>query len=240
MHTIWHLDSSRLLAALPRADKRSWQPCLVPVELKVNQVLYEAGAPLDEVHFPLSAAVSLMYVMEDGSMMEIAEVGREGMAGISVLLDGGATPSRAIVSSPGHALRLAGSDLRRLMKQSPTAGRLLLRYAQALIVHVAQISACSRHHNAEQRLCRWLLATLDSRQTSRIQITQEEVANLLGVRRETITVCALRLQRCGLISCQRGIILVLDKDQIVQRSCECYFVVRDNYERLLTLCQSTE
>ncbi len=222
-----------LLAALPDADYQRWLPCLEQVDLPLGKSLYESGARLTHAYFPTTAIVSLLYVTEDGHSAELAVVGREGVVGIPLFMGGGSTPSRGVVQSAGHAYRLSAAALRAEFDRSGAAMQLLLRYTQALITQMTQTAVCNRHHSLDQQLCRWLLLSLDRLSGSEIIMTQELIANMLGVRREGVTEAALRLQRDGLIEYTRGHIHVLDRAGLERRTCECYQVVKLEYERLL-------
>src|SRR5699024_100105 len=181
-HT-WNPDLSLLLSTLPTSDRQHLQAHLMPIELQENQTLYESNKVLNDVFFPTSATISLRYVLQDGAQTEIAEIGNEGMAGISVLLKGNTTPSRAVVQCAGYAYRLCAADLYKLLDCSPTAATLFSRYTLALMMHIAQTGVCNRHHDTEQRFCRWLLAAADRRRSQEVAVTQEQIANILGVRR---------------------------------------------------------
>jgi CRP-like cAMP-binding protein len=224
---------NRLLASLPEADLQRLRPQLQPVALRAGQVLYESGAVLSHGHFPTSAIVSLQYVTESGASAQIAVVGREGIVGIPLFMGGGSTPSRAVVQTAGAAFRISGPALREAFAQSAPLMKLLLRYTQALIAQMAQVAVCNRHHSLDQQLCRWLLLSLDRHVGSELVVTQEQIAHMLGVRRESVTEAALALQRAELIRYQRGHIMVLDRPGLERRSCECYAVVRAEYDRLL-------
>ncbi len=224
--------SNHLLAALPAPDWRRWLPQLEPVELALGQVLYESGDTLSHVYFPTSSIISLLYVMENGAAAEIAVVGFEGVVGISLFMGGESTPSRAVVQSAGRAWRLPAPAIKSEFTRTPVL-HLLLRYTQALITQMAQTAVCNRHHSLDQQLCRWLLLSLDRLQGSELAMTQELIANMLGVRREGVTEAALKLQHAGLIRYARGRINVLDRPGLEQRSCECYAVVKTEYDRLL-------
>ncbi|CAH0351166.1 Crp/Fnr family transcriptional regulator [Aquabacterium sp. CECT 9606] len=224
---------NRLLAALPEAEWVRWLPQLELVDMPLGKVLYEPGTRLGHVYFPTDSIVSLLYVMEDGGSAEIAMVGFEGIVGISLFMGGESTPSRAVVQSAGHAFRLkAGMMMQEFNRAGPVL-HLLLRYTQALITQMSQTAVCNRHHSLDQQLCRWLLLSLDRLPSSEIFMTQELIANMLGVRREGVTEAAGRLQKAGLISYQRGRISVLDRPGLEQRTCECYAVVKTEYDRLL-------
>jgi CRP-like cAMP-binding protein len=222
-----------LLAALPDAEWQRWLPELQAVEMPLGQVLYESGTTLSHVYFPTTSIVSLLYVMENGSSAEIAVVGNEGIVGISLFMGGGSTPSRAVVQSAGTGLRLDAKVLKDEFNQNGPVLHLLLRYTQALITQMAQTAVCNRHHSLDQQLCRWLLLSLDRLQGYELVMTQELIANMLGVRREGVTEAALNLQRAGLISYTRGRISVLDRAGLEKRTCECYAVVKKEYDRLL-------
>ncbi len=224
---------NRLLAVLPDDEWQRWQPQLEWVSLPLGQVLYESGRAMDHAYFPTSAIVSLLYVLEGGSSAEIAVVGREGVVGISLFMGGESTPSRAVVQSAGEGFRLRSGVLKTEFNRSGAVMHLLLRYTQALITQMAQTAVCNRHHSLEQQLCRWLLLSLDRLQGDELVMTQELIANMLGVRREGVTEAALKLQKRGLIRYARGHIRVLDRAGLEATTCECYEVVRKEYERLL-------
>jgi CRP-like cAMP-binding protein len=223
---------NHLLAALPDAEWQRWKPLLEPVELPLGQVLYEPGNTLSHVYFPTTAIVSLLYVMENGSSAEIAVVGYEGIVGISLFMGGESTPSRAVVQSAGRGFRLTSKAIKDEFNRAPVL-HLLLRYTQALITQMAQTAVCNRHHSLDQQLCRWLLLSLDRLAGNELAMTQELIANMLGVRREGVTEAALKLQGAGLIRYSRGRITVLDRDRLEHRTCECYAVVKNEYDRLL-------
>jgi CRP-like cAMP-binding protein len=222
-----------LLAALPDAEWQRWRHFLERVEMPLGQVLYEAGATLTHVYFPTTSIVSLLYVMENGASAEIAVVGNEGLVGVSLFMGGESTPSRAVVQSAGYGLRLKAQLMKDEFDRAGPVLHLLLRYTQALITQMAQTAACNRHHTLDQQLCRWLLLSLDRLRANEVAMTQELIANMLGVRREGVTEAALRLQQAGLISYTRGRITVLDRAGLEQRTCECYAVVKREYDRLL-------
>jgi len=224
---------NQLLAALPDPEWQRWQPQLERVEMPLGQVLYEAGTTLSHVYFPTTAIVSLLYVMENGASAEIAVVGNEGIVGISLFMGGDSTSSRAVVQSAGVGFRLKAQILKDEFNRAGAVLHLLLRYTQALITQMAQTAVCNRHHSLDQQLCRWLLLSLDRLQGNELVMTQELIANMLGVRREGVTEGALKLQQAGLIRYARGHISVLDRDGLQKRSCECYAVVKKEYERLL-------
>ena len=224
---------NRLLQVLPADAWERLSPHLHPVELPLGAVLYESGVELDHVYFPTTAIVSLLYVLADGASSEIAVVGREGIVGVSLFMGGGRTPSRAEVRSKGHALRMAAPVLRKEFERAGPVMHVLLRYTQALITQMAQTAVCNRHHSVDQQLCRWLLLSLDRLDGDDIVMTQELIANMLGVRREGVTHAAGRLQEKGLISYVRGRITILDRRGLEAAVCECYKVVKDEYDRLL-------
>ena len=222
-----------LLAALPDVQWKRWLPAFEPVDLPLGHVLYEAGGTMQYVYFPTTAIVSLLYVMENGASGEIAVVGSEGLVGVSLFMGGGSTPSRAVVQSAGQGFRLKAQLMKDEFDQGGPVLRLLLRYTQALITQMSQTAVCNRHHSLDQQLCCWLLISLDRLQGNELVMTQELIANMLGVRREGVTEGALKLQKAGLISYSRGRISVLDRQGLEKRTCECYEVVRKEYERLL-------
>jgi len=231
--------SNRLLAALPEADWPRWQPLLEWVDMPLGEVLYESGRTLSHVYFPTSAIVSLLYVMENGASAEIAVVGNEGVVGISLFMGGESTPSRAVVQSAGMGVRMRAQTIKEEFNRAGPVMHLLLRYTQALITQMAQTAVCNRHHTLDQQLCRWLLLSLDRLQGSELTMTQELIANMLGVRREGVTEAALKLQKIGLIRYARGHIHVLDRAGLEARTCECYAVVKKEYDRLLPDCTAT-
>jgi CRP-like cAMP-binding protein len=222
-----------LLAALPDAEWTRWQTELEKVEMPLGQVLYESGATLTHVYFPTTSIVSLLYVMGNGASAEIAVVGNEGLVGVSLFMGGESTPSRAVVQSAGLGLRLRAQLMKDEFNRAGPVLHLLLRYTQALITQMAQTAACNRHHSLDQQLCRWLLLSLDRLPGNELAMTQELIANMLGVRREGVTEAALKLQEAGLISYARGHITVIDRVGIEKRTCECYAVVKREYDRLL-------
>ena len=224
---------NHLLAALPDAEWQRWLPQLERVEMPLGQVLYESGGTLSHVYFPTTAIVSLLYVMENGASAEIAVVGNEGIVGISLFMGGDSTSSRAVVQSAGQGYRLKAQIMKADFNRAGPVLHLLLRYTQALITQMAQTAVCNRHHSLDQQLCRWLLLSLDRLQGNELVMTQELIANMLGVRREGVTEGALKLQQAGLIRYARGHISVLDRNGLQKRSCECYAVVKKEYDRLL-------
>jgi CRP-like cAMP-binding protein len=224
---------NHLLAALSQTDQDRWLPLLEPVDLPLGKVIYESGGRMSHMIFPTTAIVSLLYVLEDGGSAEIAVVGSEGLVGISLFMGGESTPSRAVVQSAGEGLRLRADVVMAEFNRAGAVMHLLLRYTQALITQMAQTAVCNRHHSLDQQLCRWLLLSLDRLRGTDLVMTQELIANMLGVRREGVTEAAGRLQRDGLIEYQRGRITVLDRPGLEQRTCECYAVVKREYDRLL-------
>ncbi len=221
-----------MLAALPAAEWQRW-PQLEVVGMPLGQVLYEPGSTLSHVYFPTTAIVSLLYVMENGTSAEIAVVGHECIVGISLFIGGESTPSRAVVQSAGQGFRLPSQVIKDEFSHSGPVMHLLLRHTQALITQMAQTAVCNRHHSLDQQLCRWLLLSLDRLQGSELVMTQKLIANMLGVRREGVTEGALKLQTAGLIRYARGRITVLDRPGLEKRTCECYAVVKKEYDRLL-------
>ena len=230
---------NQLLAALPAPEWARWQPLLELVDMPLGKVLYESGATLSHVYFPINSIVSLLYVMENGASAEIAIVGNEGLVGISLFMGGESTPSRALVQSAGQGYRLKARAMKNEFNRAGPVLHLLLRYTQALITQMTQTAVCNRHHSLDQQLCRWLLLSLDRLDGADLVMTQELIANMLGVRREGVTEGALKLQEAGLIRYHRGHITVLDRPRLEQRTCECYAVVKREYDRLLpvTLAQ---
>jgi CRP-like cAMP-binding protein len=229
---------NRLLDALPEAEYEQLLPDLEPAPLPLGKVLYESGEEQSHVYFPTDAIVSLRYVMENGASAEIAVVGNEGIVGIALFMGGETMPNRAVVQSAGHAYRLKGPVLKRELarfgaRRDSTLQPLLLRYTMALVTQMAQTAVCNRHHSIDQQLCRWLLLSLDRLPSDELDMTQELIANMLGVRREGVTEAAGRLQSAGLIRYSRGHIKVLDRPGLEARVCECYEVVRREFERLL-------
>jgi len=225
---------NHLLAALPADDFERLAPHLELATLKLGDALYESGERLQHVYFPTTSIVSLLYVMEDGSSAEIAIVGNEGILGISLFMGGESTPSRAVVQSAGQAYRLKAHLLKQEFNRAGPVLHLLLRYTQALITQMAQTAVCNRHHSVEQQLCRWLLLSLDRLSSNELAMTQELIANMLGVRREGVTEAAGNLQRANMIRYSRGRITVLDRPGLERHVCECYAVVKKEFDRLLS------
>ena len=232
-------NKNRLLAALGEEELRRFQPLLEPVDLPLGHVLYESGKTLSHVYFPTTAIVSLLYVLENGASAEIAVVGNEGLVGVSLFMGGGSTPSRAVVQSAGYGYRLKAKDMKDEFGRGGPVMHLVLRYTQALITQMSQTAVCNRHHTLDQQLCRWLLLSLDRIEGSELVMTQELIANMLGVRREGVTESAAKLQNADLIKYSRGHITVLDRVGLEHRTCECYAVVKKEYDRLLPAKKAT-
>jgi CRP-like cAMP-binding protein len=224
---------NHLLAALPRTERERIFPHLQSVELRLGEVLYEPGETLRHVYFPTNCIVSLLYVLMDGASAEIAVAGNEGLVGISLFMGGETTPNRAIVQSAGHSYRLIGHRLKDEFHRNSSLQALFLRYTQALITQMAQTAVCNRHHSVDQQLCRWLLLSVDRLSTNTLQMTQELIANMLGVRREGVTEAAGTLQSLGAIRYSRGRITIVDRPQLERLCCECYAVVKKEEDRLL-------
>jgi CRP-like cAMP-binding protein len=228
-----------LLAALADPERAPWLPQLELVDMRLGEVLYESGGKLTHVYFPTTAIVSLLYVMESGASAEIAVVGNEGIVGISLFMGGESTPSRAVVQSAGQGFRLKANVMLQEFNRAGPVLHLLLRYTQALITQMAQTAVCNRHHSLDQQLCRWLLLSLDRLNSNHLVMTQELIANMLGVRREGVTEAAGHLHQARLIDYQRGHITVLDRAGLERRTCECYAVVKNEYDRLLPATMAT-
>ena len=224
---------NQLLAALPVTEFERLAPHLELIPMPLGEALYESGGRLQHVYFPTTSIVSLLYVMENGASAEIAVVGNEGILGIALFMGGETTPSRAVVQSAGFGYRLKAQLLKEEFNRAGPVMHLLLRYTQALITQMAQTAVCNRHHSVEQQLCRWLLLSLDRLDAPDLKMTQELIANMLGVRREGVTEAAGKLQRAGLIRYSRGRISVLDRPGLEQEVCECYQVVKKEFDRLL-------
>ena len=225
--------NNTLLACLPPADWKIIEPHLEWVEMPLGQILAESGCKRNYVYFPTTAIVSLLYLMENGASAEIAVVGNEGIVGVSLFMGGESSTSRSTVQGAGEGYRLNGDILKKQFEHSAPFMHLLLRYTQALISQMSQTAVCNRHHSMDQQLCRWLLLSLDRLRGNELVMTQELIANMLGVRREGVTEMAIRLQKAGLIRYARGHITVLDRAGLEERSCECYAVVKKEYDRLL-------
>ncbi|MHB8471926.1 MAG: Crp/Fnr family transcriptional regulator [Gammaproteobacteria bacterium] len=234
MSTLHSPTQNHLLAALPATEFGRLSPHLELVSMPLGEALYESGGHLQHVYFPTTSIVSLLYVLENGASAEIAVVGNEGILGISLFMGGETTPSRAVVQSAGHGYRLKAELLKEEFNRAGPVLRLLLRYTQALITQMTQTAVCNRHHSVEQQLCRWLLLSLDRLTSDALTMTQELIANMLGVRREGVTEAAGNLQRAGLIRYSRGHIEVLDRPGLEKAVCECYGVVKLEFDRLLS------
>jgi CRP-like cAMP-binding protein len=224
---------NQLLAALPETEFQRWQSNLEYVDMRLGEVLYEAGSTLTHVYFPTTAIVSLLYVMQNGESAEIAVVGNDGVVGISLFMGGDSTSSRALIQSAGGAYRLAAQLMKEEFDRGGPVLHLLLRYTQALITQMVQTAACNRHHSLDQQLCRWLLLSLDRLQGTDMVMTQDLIAHMLGVPRDGAANGALKLQTAGLINYAEGRIRVLDRGGLEKRTCECYAVVKKEYDRLL-------
>ena len=227
------LLQNHLLAALPADELTRISEGIALAPMPLGHVLYESGDEMRHVYFPTNCIISLLYVMEDGASAEIAIVGNEGIVGISLFMGGETTPSRAIVQSAGQAFRVAGKLLKQEFRRAGPVQHLLLRYTQALITQMSQTAVCNRHQSVEQQLCRWLLMSLDRLAANELTMTQELIANMLGVRREGVTESAGKLQKLGLIEYHRGHIKVLDRPALEAHACECYKVVKKEFQRLL-------
>jgi CRP-like cAMP-binding protein len=226
-------QQNHLLAALQDDVQSRLFSCLKKVSLPLGMVLYESGDVLQHVYFPTDAIVSLLYVMEDGASAEISVVGNDGLVGIAVFMGGESTPSRALVQSAGTAFRLSAQQFRDEFNHDSSIRMQMLRYTQALITQMAQTAVCNRHHSIDQQLCRWLLLSLDRLPSNRLTMTQELIANMLGVRREGVTEAAGKLQKLGVIEYHRGQITVSDRPKLEDLCCECYSVVKQETDRLL-------
>jgi CRP-like cAMP-binding protein len=224
---------NNLLTALPLQERDRLEPYLKLVPMQLGRVVYEAGGPQRYVYFPTDCIVSLLYVMKDGASAEISIVGNDGMVGVALFMGGETTPSRAVVQSAGSAYRLLGRRLKEEFYRHGKTQLLLLRYTQALLTQMAQTAVCNRHHGVEQQLCRWLLLSLDRLPSNQLNMTQELIANMLGVRREGVAAAAARLQRIGAIRYSRGRLMVLDRPMLEELCCECYAVVKQETDRLL-------
>ncbi|ELC0659398.1 Crp/Fnr family transcriptional regulator [Vibrio fluvialis] len=233
MDTTFSPFQNHLLAALPEEVQTRIFPFVELEKLELGHVMYEAGDKLAYVHFPVDAIVSLLYVMESGASAEISVVGYEGLVGVALFMGGESTSSRAVVQSAGHAYRLKGSKLTEEFNRHGKLLELMLRYTQSLITQMSQTAVCNRHHSIDQQLCRWLLLSLDRLPDNHITMTQELIANMLGVRREGVTEAAGKLQKLGVIDYHRGHITVLDRSKLEELSCECYAVVKTETDRLL-------
>ena len=228
-------QQNHILEALPPADRERVFPHLKRVEMPLGMVLYESGDTLRHIYFPTDSIISLLYVLKDGASAEISVVGNDGAIGVALFMGGETTTNRAIVQSAGYAYRLSGKRLKAEFERHGEMLHVLLRYTQALITQMAQTAVCNRHHSVDQQLCRWLLLSLDRLPSNKLTMTQELIANMLGVRREGVTEAAGKLQKLGVIQYSRGQIEVLDRPGLAQLSCECYAVVKKETDRLFSL-----
>lgn len=227
-------EKNFILAKIDPADLERLRKHLDPVNLKLGDVIYRPNQHISYAYFPTTCIFSLQYIMDTGACAEAAEVGNEGMLGLPILLGGNTTPNTAVVQTAGHAYRLEQNLLKNAFNSAGIMQRLLLRYTQAVMTQMFQTAACNRHHTVEQQLCRWLLLTVDRIPSGELQMTQELVANMLGVRRESITEAAGSLQNAGCIRYRRGHISVLDREKLESRVCECYSVVKEEFVRLMS------
>ncbi len=233
MDKLQSVRKNQLLAVLPAKDLKRWLPHLEAVDMPLGQVLYEAGTVLRHVYFPTTAIASLLYVMETGESAEIALVGNDGLIGIALIMGGGSTPSRALVQNGGAGYRMLAELVQKEFETIPAVFHVFLRYTQALITQMTQSAACNKHHSLDQQLCRWLLLTLDRYDSNQFVMTKQLIANMLGTDGEHMREGARKLQKAGLIHYAKGCITVLDRQGLEARVCECYRVVKDEYERLL-------
>jgi CRP-like cAMP-binding protein len=233
MSSLHSPKQNHLLAALPEADYERLQADLELIPMPLGWAVYESGGRMRYMYFPTTSIVSLLYVMESGASAEIAVTGNEGLVGISLFMGGESTPSRAVVQNGGNGYRLKASALKREFSTGGNLQHLALRYTQALITQMAQTAVCNRHHSVDQQLCRWLLLSLDRMENNELLMTQELIANMLGVRREGVTEAAGKLQKDGMIHYSRGRISILNRAKLEARVCECYAVVKREYHRLL-------
>jgi CRP-like cAMP-binding protein len=233
-----HPQQNHILEALPQAERARLFPYLKLVTLPLGRVLYESGDTLRHIYFPTDCIVSLLYVLKDGESAEIAVVGNDGAIGVALFMGGETTTNRAIVQSAGSAYQLTGARLKEEFERHGETLHILLRYTQALLTQMSQTAVCNRHHTVDQQLCRWLLLSLDRLTTNKLNMTQELIANMLGVRREGVTEAAGKLQKLGVIEYSRGHIAVLDRTKLEQLSCECYAVVKKETDRLLAVITS--
>jgi CRP-like cAMP-binding protein len=230
-----HPQQNHILDALPQPERERLFPYLKLVALPLGKALYESGDMLRNIYFPTDAIVSLLYVLKDGASAEIAVVGNDGAIGVALFMGGETTTNRAIVQSAGSAYQMTGARLKDEFERHGELLHILLRYTQALITQMAQTAVCNRHHSVDQQLCRWLLLSLDRLQSDKLTMTQELIANMLGVRREGVTEAAGKLQKLGVIKYRRGEITVQDRSRLEQLCCECYGVVKTETDRLLPL-----
>jgi CRP-like cAMP-binding protein len=236
MSVVKHTDDAHmnhLIAALPPDEFNRLKSNLEPVSLPLGEVIYESGEQLDYIYFPTTAIISLLYIMENGSTAEIGMAGNDGLVGIALYMGGSTTPSRAIVQSAGNAFRMPSRALNDEFSLGGVFQKILLRYTQSLMTQISQTAVCNRLHSVENQLCRWLLINHDLLQTNKLIMTHDLIANMLGVRREGVSIAAGHLQQQGLIKYVRGTITMLDRDALERSACECYRVVKDEYDRLL-------
>jgi len=236
MGVVKHTDDAlmnHLIAALPADEFIRLKPNLEPVSLSLGEVIYESGEQLEYIYFPTSAIISLLYIMENGSTAEIGMAGNDGLVGIALYMGGSTTPSRAVVQSAGNAFRMPSRALNDEFSLGGVFQKVLLRYTQSLMTQISQTAVCNRLHSVEQQLCRWLLINHDLLQSNKLIMTHDLIANMLGVRREGVSIAAGHLQKKGLIRYVRGTITMLDRDALERAACECYRVVKDEYDRLL-------
>ncbi len=231
--TLTTAQANRLIASLPDEAYCQWAPQLREVDMHLGDVLHESGGTIDQVYFPTTSIVSLLYTLENGASTEVAVVGNEGLVGVSAFMGGNSTPNQSVVRSSGRGYRLPAGVLVKALETTGAVANLMLRYTQALMTQIAQTAVCTRHHNLNQRLCRFLLFSLDRLATDELWMTQDLICNMLGVRRESVTEAALSLQKAGLIRYQRGHIAVVDRPALERRCCECYSVIKREYDRLL-------
>jgi CRP-like cAMP-binding protein len=234
MSVLPHPADNHILNALPADERERLFPHLKLIPMPLGAAVYEAGGSLRHIYFPTDCIVSLLYVLKDGASAEIAVVGNEGAIGVALFMGGETTPSRAVVQSAGFAYRLTGNRLKQEFHRHGQMLHILLRYTQSLITQMAQTAVCNRHHSVDQQLCRWLLLSLDRLASNKLTMTQELIANMLGVRREGVTEAAGRLQKQGVIHYKRGQITVLDRPRLERTCCECYAVVKQETDRLLS------
>lgn len=232
-------QQNQLLAAISKEDWPELEPNLEPVDFLLNQVLYESGKTPAYMYFPTTAIVSLLYMTQNGASSEVAVVGNDGVVGISLLLSGSNTPNQALVQSAGKGYRMHAKAAQQAIHRNGAMMRILLRYSQAMITQMTQTAVCNRHHSIDQQLCRRLLLSLDRLSTNQIMMTQEMLANMLGVRRESVTDAALKLQEAGVICYKRGLITVLDRSALEMRSCECYAIAKNEQVRLQNMALHT-
>ena len=226
-------DHNQILSTLTAAERERLYPHMELATISLGQVLHERAAPIEDVYFPTDSIVSLLYVMDDGASAEISVVGHEGVTGVGLCMGADVSASQAVVQSAGYAYRLKGSVLREEFRRNGSLHDRILRYSQALLAQIAQTAVCNRHHTVDQQLCRWVLLSLDRLPTNKLIMTQQLIANMLGVRREGVTEAAGKLQKLGVIRYSRGRIAVIDRPQLEELACECYAVVKREFDRLV-------